>query len=100
MENTEEKSEANKLESSGTQKVFTAIHRDPKYRKANAEFLTRRLRLEFDKLTTARPLCRGPSSIPPLPPELKKYGKIKLTSNTKKSRKRSILNNVLLFISQ
>lgn len=70
-------------------KVFTALHRDPKYRKANAEFLTRRLRLEFDKLTTARPLCKGTSSIPPLPPELQKYRKIKFRSNVKKSRKRS-----------
>lgn len=83
------KNESNEPKSSGAQKVFTALHRDPKYRKANAEFLTRRLRLEFDRLTTARPLCKGPSSIPPLPPELKKYRKIKLTSNTKKSRKRS-----------
>lgn len=70
-------------------KVFTALHRDPKYRKANAEFLTRRLRLEFDKLTTARPLCKGTSSIPPLPPELQKYRKFNFRSNTKKPRKRS-----------
>lgn len=70
-------------------KVFTALHRDPKYKKANAEFLTRRLRLEFDKLTTARPLCRGASSIAPLPPELQKCHRTKLRTKTKQSRKRS-----------
>lgn len=85
-----EKSEASGSEELNEKpKRFTALHRDPKYRKANAEFLTRRLRLEFDKLTTARPLCRGVSSIPPLPTELQKYRKIKLRTNTKKSRKRS-----------
>lgn len=70
-------------------RVFTAIHRDPKYRKANAEFLTRRLRLEFDKLTTARPLCKGATCIRPLPPELQKCRQTKFRSNPKKSRKRS-----------
>lgn len=60
--------------SSEKPKLFTALCRDPKYRKANAEFLTRRLRLEFDKLSTTRPLCRGTSREPAfsLPPELQK----------------------------
>lgn len=84
-----EKLEASSSGSNDRPKVFTALHRDPKYRKANAEFLTRRLRLEFDKLTTARPLCRGASSIPPLPPELQKYRKFNFRSTAKKSRKRS-----------
>ncbi|XP_031619236.1 LOW QUALITY PROTEIN: dynein heavy chain 7, axonemal [Contarinia nasturtii] len=75
-------------ETSDEPRVFTAIHRDPKYRKANAEFLTRRLRLEFDKLTTARPLCKGATCIRPLPAELQKCRQIKFKSNPKKSRKR------------
>lgn len=75
---------------SGKPKLFTALCRDPKYRKANAEFLTRRLRLEFDKLTTTRPLCKA-ASREPLPPELQKCYQSNFRSNTKKSRKRSIL---------
>lgn len=89
MKKRSENDEASGSQASEKPKVFTALHRDPKYRKANAEFLTRRLRLEFDKLTTARPLCKGVSSIPPLPPELQKCRKINFRSNAKKSRKRS-----------
>lgn len=87
-----EKITENEAESSERPRVFTSLHRDPKYRKANAEFLTRRLRLEFGKLTTARPLCKRASNIPSLPPipsELQKYRQIKLRTNTTKSRKRS-----------
>lgn len=83
------KIDENPSTSSEKPKVFTALHRDPKYRKANAEFLTRRLRLEFDKLTTARPLCRGVSCTAPLPPEFQKCHRSKLKTNAKKSRKRS-----------
>lgn len=89
MAKRSEMDEASGSQASEKPKVFTALHRDPKYRKANAEFLTRRLRLEFDKLTTARPLCKGVSSIPPLPPELQKYRKFNFRTNAKKSRKRS-----------
>lgn len=81
-----EKITENEAESSERSRVFTSIHRDPKYRKANAEFLTRRLRLEFDKLTTARPLCKGASSIPSLPP-IRFHPKLR--TNTTKSRTRS-----------
>lgn len=83
------KIDENPSESTDKPKVFTALHRDPKYRKANAEFLTRRLRLEFDKLTTSRPLCKGASSLPPLPNNLQKCHRAKLSTNAKKSRKRS-----------
>lgn len=79
--------------SSERPKVFTALCRDPKYRKANAEFLTRRLRLEFDKLTTTRPLCKAAAASREflLPPELQKCHQSNFRTNTKKSRKRSIL---------
>ena len=87
------------LDLSEKPRVFTAIHRDPKYRKANAEFLTRRLRLEFDKLTTARPLCKGASSIPPLPPEFRKCHRTTLRTNSKKSRKRSICACIFITLS-
>lgn len=90
-----EKKPSKKTEASGSAperpKVFTALCRDPKYRKANAEFLTRRLRLEFDKLTTTRPLCKA-SAAPRefhLPPELQKCHQSNFRTNTKKSRKRS-----------
>lgn len=89
MEKNSKKFDESKGESSERSRAFTALCRDPKYRKANAEFLTRRLRLEFDKLTTARPLCKGASSIPPLPPEFQKCRRFKLETSTKKSRKRS-----------
>lgn len=84
---------------SGKPKVcFTALCREPKYRKANAEFLTRRLRLEFDKLTTTRPLCKSVSRESPLalPAELQKCHRSNFRTNTKKSRKRSI--SFLLFV--
>lgn len=81
--------------SSSRPKVFTALCRDPKYRKANAEFLTRRLRLEFDKLTTTRPLCKAATAVTAsrefLPPELQKCHQSNFRTNAKKSRKRSIL---------
>lgn len=77
------------LNASEKPRVFTALHRDPKYKKANAEFLTRRLRLEFDRLTTARPLCKGATRMPPLPPELQQCRQSKFRTNAKKSRKRS-----------
>lgn len=78
--------------SSERSNVFTALCRDPKYRKANAEFLTRRLRLEFDKLTTARPLCKA-SAAPReflLPSELHKCHQSNFRTNAKKLKKRSI----------
>lgn len=104
MEKKMDKKPAKKAEASSSTagpssempKVFTALCRDPKYRKANAEFLTRRLRLEFDKLTTTRPLCKA-SAAPRefyLPPELKKCHQSNFRSNTKKSRKRSSTLNI------
>lgn len=71
-------------EASGKSSVFTDLHRDPKYRKANAEFLTRRLRLEFDKQTTTRPLCKNTLKTLPFPIAHEKRHHFKLKNNAKK----------------
>lgn len=68
---------------------FMFVNRNPKYRKANSDFLTRKFRMEFDKLTTVRPLCKSKINLPPRPPELAKYTRKKPKIDPRKSRKRS-----------
>lgn len=92
MDKKSKKSEANKAEASEKPTNFTALYLDPKYKKANAEFLTRRLRLEFNKFNSARRPCREVSSVLTLPPELQKTRKFNLRAKAKRPSKRSKSN--------
>lgn len=66
---------------------FMFANRNPKYRKANSEFVLRKFRMEFDKLTIVRPLCKRTPL--PIPTKLLKYPRRKPKIDSRKKRKRS-----------
>lgn len=72
-------------------KLFSSINQNPRYRNANADFLLRKFRLEFDKITTVRPYCKGRLVKPTIPVELEKCRRFKLKLNEKRRRKRGDL---------
>lgn len=71
--------------------VFTSIRRDPKYQNANAQFLIKKLRYEFDKVGTFRPLCRQKTDSLMNATSNRNYRRSKKISTRKKSKNRSIV---------
>lgn len=72
-------------------KLFSSINQNPRYRNANADFLLKKFRLEFDRITTVRPYCNGRLVKPTIPVELEKCRKFKLKLHEKRRRKRGDL---------
>lgn len=71
--------------------VFTSIRRDPKYQNANAQFLIKKLRYEFDKVGSVRPLCKQKTNLLMSGTSNRNYRRLKKISIRKNSKKRSIL---------
>lgn len=72
--------------------LFTSISRDPKYQKVNDKYLIKKLRYEFDKIGTVRPLCKGSLNLQPgsmLRTKLRPA--FKSSTRKKNSKKRSIV---------
>lgn len=70
--------------------VFTKISRDPKYQKANVDYLIKKLRNEFDKIGSVRPLCKRSLTLSTsVSSAAKKRPQLKTNQSKKPSRKRS-----------
>lgn len=75
--------------------IFTSISRDSKYRKANVDYLIKKLRAEFDKIGAVRPPCKHSQNVQLDVKRLKKYWRLPNGVTGKKSKKRSMISSEL-----
>lgn len=74
--------------------ILTSLSKNPKYENANADYLIRRLRLEFNKHSNTHECRQRSTANRNISQTLKQYRSINSKIDGKSRRKRSILHEI------